>query len=117
MSEVKINKMRVRGVTGNLKAFFVLSIGELEIDDMRLVDSVNGLFVAFPSKRFKRQDGTDGWVDIVRLTRNSDGSLSDGAAKTRDNILSAAKEEYQRRTGDELASNTAATDNNDDLPF
>ena len=116
--DIKITRMVTKGFTGNTKAFFTVLLGPIEINDVRLVDGKNGLFVGFPSRKYEhRTEGTK-YADIVRLATNDDGKRTKTAETIYNNILKAATEEYKRREGVE-AGVTSSDDDEDssDLPF
>ena len=101
--------MRTRGATGALKAFFSMSIGPIDVEDMRLLENRDKeLFIGFPSKLITRADGTQKWFEIVRLSRDSEDKLTESSKEVYTQILEAAKEEYERRVGEET---------DDGLPF
>ena len=114
MSKVTIPNMRTNKVTGKVKAFFTVSIGSVEIDDLRLIDGSNGRFVGFPSKKIKTKTGEEKYIDLVRLARDSEGKLTDSSKKVYDEILEAANKEYDRREG---VTTTNDSDEDGDLPF
>ena len=106
--------MRTKGTYGKVKAYFTLSLGILDIEDMRLVDGQNGLFTSFPSKKISKEGEPDKYVDLVRLARDSEGKLTESSKKFYDEILETARKEYSRRSGEELV---ATVEEDDDLPF
>lgn len=114
MATTSIKNMRTRNMFGKVKAFFTLSFGPIEVDDLRLIEGSNGLFVGFPSKKIKAKDGTEKYIDLVRLSRDSEGDLTESAQKVYDEIFAAAKKEFDRREG---ATTASAPEDSDDLPF
>ena len=120
---VKILRMRTRGAEGKLKAFFSVSLGPITIEDLRLIDGPNGIFIGFPSKKITKADSSTDWFEIVRLTRTEEGSLTEEAMAFRESVQSAAVEEFERRSGGSLVSQYAETTTGkaateeDDLPF
>lgn len=120
MANVKIVSMRTRGVTGMVKAYFTLSLGAIEIEDMKLIDGRNGVFVGFPVKKISKEGEADRYLNLVRMAKGSDKKFTESAQKLYDEILNTALAEYERRAGEALAAAPAATpeDNGeDDLPF
>lgn len=116
MASVKIVSMRTRGVTGKVKAYFTLSLGALDVEDMKLIDGDNGVFVGFPTKKIVRDGQKDDYIPLVRLARGSDKKYTDSAQALYDEILTAAQDEYARRGGEALTASTKP-ENTDDLPF
>lgn len=113
MSKVKVVKMRVMQKPGNLKAFFTLSLGVLDVEDMKLLDGSNGLFIGFPSRKYEA-NGETKYADIVKLARNAEGKLTDSAKELYDLIINAATAEYEKLGGSVAV---AQPDEDDDLPF
>jgi DNA-binding cell septation regulator SpoVG len=115
-TNVKVKRMRTRGATGALKAFFTVSLGPVDVEDMRLLENRDGeLFIGWPSKKItKGDDGTTSWFEIVRLAKDGEGNLSPAAKEVRDTILKLAIEEYQRRMREPVE---VAGGVDDDLPF
>lgn len=111
MAHVTIVKMRTRAGTGKLKAFFTVAIDALEIDDMRLIFGDKGPFVGFPSKKITRQDGSDSWINTVRLRTDDQGQATEASKQLFKQITDAALAEYNRRGGE------SAEAEEDDLPF
>ena len=111
---VRIKKMRPLESDSKVKAFFSISLGPIDIDDCRLISGKNGLFVGFPSKKVSIR-GEETYLPIVSLSRGSDGSLTSSATKLSDEILEAAKDEYERRGGDIPSGGLDEEEN--DLPF
>jgi len=114
----KIDYMRTQRVTGKIKAYFTLILGSppIEIRDMRLIEGKNGTFVAFPSKKGQRTDGTEAYFDIVSVQRGSDKEPTQEALDFMKEVVDAAVAEYTRKTGDALdTSKDEGSD--DDLPF
>lgn len=109
---VKIKRMTPLENSGKVKAFFAVSLGPLDIDDCRLIDGKNGLFVGLPSKKATIK-GEETFVPIVSLSKGTDGAYTASAAKLANEILEAAKAEYARRGGEVESS----SDEDDDLPF
>jgi len=131
MQNIRIKRMRTRGVMGALKAFFTLAIDTIEVDDMRLLVGTNGPFVGFPSKKIKRGTGEEDWVDLVKLARGEDGKLTDSSKELQLKILDAAIDEYERRMPEDRIDRTVpgtatagatttrkvTDEEDDDLPF
>ena len=113
MSKVKVVKMRVMQKPGNLKAFFTTSLGVLDVEDMKLLDGSNGLFIGFPSRKYE-VGGETKYADIVRLARTPEGKLTDTAKELYDTILTAATAEYEKLGGAVVA---VEEEDSDDLPF
>jgi DNA-binding cell septation regulator SpoVG len=114
---VKVKRMRTRGATGALKAFFTVSLGPVDVEDMRLLENRDGeLFIGFPSKKITKSDGTTSWFEIVRLSKDGEGNLSPTAKEAKETILKLATEEYQRRMREPVTT-TATGGVDDDLPF
>lgn len=107
--QMSIKRMRTMGTTGKLKAFFTAEIGDLVIDDLRLIHGKNGPFVGFPSKKVTFKDGREDYVDIVRPVKDDEGKYLNPDFV--DTLTRLAVEEYERRTKESL-DNT-----DDDLPF
>lgn len=112
MANIKILKMRTRGITGKVKAYFTVAIGPLEVDDMKLIDGTNGMFISFPSKKYTKPGEGEKYIDVVRLTR-SDGKYTKASQDLYNDIFKVAMEEYERREGEVSASSSVE----DDLPF
>lgn len=117
MASVKIVSMRTRGVTGKVKAYFTLSLGSLEIEDMKLIDGDNGPFVGFPVKKIQRPGQKDDYIPLVRLAKGSDKRYTESAQALYDEVLKAAQDEYARRGGEALTASTKTEQEDDDLPF
>ena len=119
MANVKIVSMRTRGVTGMVKAYFTLSLGALEIEDMKLIDGRNGVFVGFPVKKVVVEGEKDKYIPLVRMAKGSDKRYTESAQALYDDILKSALEEYERRAGETLTAASAATteEDTDELPF
>lgn len=118
MAEVKIDRMVTKGLTGNTKAFFTVILGPVEVNDMRLVDGKNGLFIGFPSKRFEHKTEGTKYVPVVSLAVAEDGKRTKTSEDLYNKILKAATEEYKRREGVEAGVATTGIDEaSDDLPF
>lgn len=113
MSKVKVLKMRVMQKPGNLKAFFTLSLGVLEIEDMKLLDGSNGMFIGVPSRKYE-VGGETKYADIVKFARTSEGKLTDAAKELYDTVLNAATDEYEKQGGSVAV---VEEDDSDDLPF
>lgn len=111
---VAILKMRTRGTTGPLKAFFTVRVGPFDIDDMRLLVGRNGPFVGFPSKKYTKQDGEDAYAHIVKLAANEFGEILPEGRTIQKNILDAALAEFERRSSEVIE---APAEEDDDLPF
>lgn len=116
MSKIKVTSMRTRGVSGKVKAYFTVSLGPMEIEDMKLIDGMNGLFIAFPSRKVSKQGEADKYFDVVRLTRAGNGKLSKSAQELYDEIFEAAKKEYGRRE-EGVTVDASSGDEDDELPF
>lgn len=121
MAKVSIENMRTRGISGSLKAFFSVNLGALRLEDLRLIQGPSGLFVGMPSKKYVDRSGATQYFDLVRFNKDSDGNLLPSSQKLRDEILNAAVEEYERRTGNQVGVESAYDENSrdeeDDLPF
>lgn len=61
--------IRIRPYTrgGSLKAFVDLQLGGVTINDCRLIEGQNGLFVAMPQKEVPQPDGGKSYFPIVKL--------------------------------------------------
>lgn len=113
---VKVRNMRTKGLTkGKLKAFFTVVLGSLEIEDMKLIDGVNGLFLGFPSRSYEA-NGETKWVETVKLARDQETGKYLPASQTLYNaILDAAQTEYEAQGG--AVPVKSQDDDSDDLPF
>lgn len=114
--------MRTKGCVGKIKAYFGISFGDIIINDLRLIDGVNGLFVAFPSRQYTNHAGEKKYADVVSWSRATEGDLTDGAIELQDQILALSKEEYERRSGETVetvqsGSQSSKEEEDDDLPF
>jgi DNA-binding cell septation regulator SpoVG len=109
--QISIKRMRTMGTTGKLKAFFTAEIGELIVDDLRLIHGRNGPFVGFPSKKVTFKDGREEYVDIVRPLKDDEGKYLN--PEFMETLTKVAIEEYERRTKESLSDNNE----DDDLPF
>ena len=118
---LKITTMRTKGCVGKIKAYFGVSFGDLVVNDLRLIEGANGMFVAFPSRPYKNRAGEQKYADVVSWSRTAEGILTESAQELHNEILALAQEEFERRSGEtlETADATASKndDNDDDLPF
>ena len=107
----QILRMNVVENLGKTKAFFTVAIEGFEIADMKLIEGKNGLFVGVPSRSYKAKDGTTKYNDIVKITSKA----------FYNQIVEAAKAEYERREGTSVVSKTSSVslddDESEDLPF
>jgi len=108
----QILRMNLVENLGKTKAFFTVAIEGFEIADMKLIEGKNGLFVGVPSRSYKAKDGTTKYNDIVKITSKA----------FYNQIVEAAKAEYERREGSttaKTASNVSLDDDDTDeeLPF
>ena len=56
-----------KGDWGKVKAYFTLITGDgFLINGMRLIEGTNGLFVGYPSKQKKKEDGSSEYDQVVR---------------------------------------------------
>lgn len=119
MATVKIKQMKTRGTFGKVKAYVSVSLGAIEIEDIKLVDGVNGLFISFPSKKISKEGEEARYVDVVRFARDSEGKFTSSAQDLYNQIFQAIIAEYERRGGEELtvSKTTGEDENTDDLPF
>lgn len=117
MSRVVVTKMKTQGIAGKVKAYFSISLGSIEVEDLRLIDGRNGLFISFPSKKISKAGEEDKYVDIVRLSRDKEGKFTTNAQSLYDDIFEAAKKEYERREGATTSAAESTDDEVDDLPF
>ncbi len=109
--------MRTKGCVGKIKAYFGVSFGDITINDLRLIEGSNGMFVAFPSRPYKNRAGEQKYADVVSWSRNAEGVLTDSAQELQDEILAIAREEFERRSGETLETAGATVSEDDDLPF
>lgn len=119
---LKITSMRTKGCVGKIKAYFAVSFGDITVNDLRLIEGVNGPFVAFPSRGYVDRAGEKKYAEVVSWARTAEGQFTTGAQTLQDEILALAQEEFQRRSGEtlETASITPTATNeeeDDDLPF
>ena len=114
MSKVLIKNMRTKNLKGALRAFFTADLGTLSVEDMKLVEGSNGLFLGFPSRSYE-VSGETKYADIVRLARDSNGKYTPAAQTLYDAILAAVVTEYEKQ-GNTVAASTQ-DDDTDDLPF
>ena len=114
MASVKIKFMNAKNLKGATKAFFVADLGVLSIENMKLIEGSNGLFLGFPSRSYEA-NGETKWVDLVKLARDSNGKYTSQAQALYDSILSAATAEYEKVAGTVSASTQDEDD--DGLPF
>lgn len=115
---ITIPKMRTKGVNGKILAYFTLSLGALEIEDMKLIDGANGIFVGFPTKKVEKPGEAAKWYDIVRLARDTEGQLTNSAQDFSNEVLKLAVEEFNRRGGKApLAEASVDAEDSNDLPF
>lgn len=114
MATVKIRNMRTKNLKGNLKAFFTADLGTLSIEDMKLIEGTNGLFLGFPSRSYE-VGGETKWSDLVRLTRDSNGKYTPAAQTLYDTILAAVLTEYEKSAG--IPASTQSDEDDDGLPF
>ena len=117
---LKITSMRTKGCVGKIKAYFSVSFGDIIVNDLRLIDGANGLFVAFPSRQYTTRANEKRYAEVVAWSRSTEGALTDGAEELQNEILTLAQEEFERRGGDTLetvSKSAAADEDSDDLPF
>ncbi len=74
---MKIENLKIREVQdkGSLKAYIQATINELSINDIKLMDGQNGMFISMPSRKYQDQNGNDKYSDIVFLTKEQKGEL------------------------------------------
>jgi DNA-binding cell septation regulator SpoVG len=93
-------KMRLATGCGKTVAFFSVEWpGHMTVNECKLIDGKNGLFVGLPQKEYT-QDGVKKYKAIVYVERD-----------LQDKITTAAGEEYRRLTGE------PAQESYDDIPF
>lgn len=115
MNNIRVVRMRTRGISGKVKAYFSIAIGPIEIEDMKLIDGANGLFIAFPNKKYSKPGEGDKYAEIVKLTRDSAGKYTKGSIDLYEKIFKIVVEEFTRREG-EVSVEASASDE-DELPF
>jgi DNA-binding cell septation regulator SpoVG len=59
------NLYKINNPNSKVKAFFSIETTDFIINDCKIVDGSNGLFVAFPSREYEK-DGEKKWKGIVR---------------------------------------------------
>jgi len=114
MAKVLIKNMRTKNLKGALRAFFTADLGTLSIEDMKLVEGSNGLFLGFPSRSYE-VGGETKYAEIVRLLRDSNGKYVASAQALYDQILAAVITEYEKIRRSTIAS--TQNEDEDDLPF
>ncbi len=109
--------MRTKGCVGKIKGYFSVSLGDVIINDLRLIVGSNGPFVAFPSRAYKNSAGEQKYAEVVAWSRTSEGDFTEGAQALQAETLDLASAEFERRTGEPLTATAAIAQDDDDVPF
>ena len=96
-----------KGDWGKVKAYFTLITGYgFLINGMRLIEGTNGLFVGYPSKQKKKEDGSSEYDQVVRPM---DKDIANG-------VQEEAIELYENNYGKNSVEKTVE-EYDDDVPF
>tara|TARA_R100001129_G_scaffold186080_1_gene176378 strand:+ start:187 stop:519 length:333 start_codon:yes stop_codon:yes gene_type:complete len=66
-------------------------IGVIIIKDCRLIDGINGIYVAGPSKKYENKDGEDVYFQFIDLDKNAQDSI----IKKAQNAYDSSKDDYK----------------------
>lgn len=74
---MNITNIKIREVQdkGNFKAGVQATLNEISVNDMKLMDSQNGMFISMPSRKYTDANGQDKYTDIVYLTKEQKADL------------------------------------------
>lgn len=69
MKVTKVRIMPVKSGNGSAKAYASITLDDVfAVNDIRIVEGKNGLFVAFPNRKGKDKDGNEKYYDICNPT-------------------------------------------------